>query len=215
MFSRQPRDVPRYLVIGLGNPGQRYAGTRHNAGWWVLDELERRHNASRGYSKHRSSAVPVSIAGQPVLLIRPQTFMNLSGEAVAAWLKDQRDVPWLLVHDETAFAPGQLRLRRTGSAGGHNGVQSVIQRVRTQQFDRIRVGVGGPPPGLVLSDYVLHTPSAADLTLIRQAVSKAADCVELVVNGSFDKAAQLAVGKEPRESLPKPEPQEPGGKADV
>jgi PTH1 family peptidyl-tRNA hydrolase len=214
MFSRKPRDVPQFIAIGLGNPGARYAPTRHNAGWWVLDELERRHGAGKGFSKHRSTAVPVNLGGSRVLLIRPQTFMNVSGDAVAAWLKDHKDVPWVLIHDDTAFEPGQVRLRRTGSAGGHNGVESVIQRLHTQQFDRIRVGVGAAPPGYVLSDYVLHNPDAAEIVLIKQAVQRAADCVELLVQGEFDKAAQLAVGKLPR-NRPEQLESQPGGKADV
>jgi PTH1 family peptidyl-tRNA hydrolase len=216
MFPRKPRDLPQLLAIGLGNPGARYAGTRHNAGWWVLDELQRRHGGGKGYTKHRSAAVPIQMARGAVLLVRPQTFMNVSGEAVAAWLKEFQEVPWVLIHDETAFEPGQVRMRRTGSAGGHNGVQSVIDRLHTREFDRIRVGVGSPHSGAVLSDYVLQSPNATDLSLINQAVSRAADCVELLVQGEFDKAAQLAVGKEPRQGPPKPEGQSgSGGKAEL
>lgn len=190
---------PDYLIIGLGNPGAKYAATRHNAGWWVLDELARRHGAGGGYPRHQSTAQALEAAGRRALLIRPQTYMNLSGDALAAWLREHPDTPWVLVYDDTSVPPGEIRLKRGGGAGGHNGVASVIERVKSQQFDRLKVGIGPPPHPGGLSDYVLGLPSAKEQELLETAVAKAADALERLLAQGFDKAAQFVTGGDARQ----------------
>jgi len=191
---------PQFIIAGLGNPGPRYAATRHNAGWWVLDELERRSEAGGGFTRHQSVARHCTLGAVKALLIRPQTYMNLSGDAVAAWLREFPNAPWVLVYDDTSIAPGELRLKRNGSAGGHNGVQSVIERLRTQQFDRLKIGIGPPPHPGGLSDYVLGVPTSADRTLIERAVIQGADALELLLRSGFDKAAQFVSGGEAKQA---------------
>jgi PTH1 family peptidyl-tRNA hydrolase len=181
-------------VVGLGNPGPRYADTRHNAGWWALDELARRHGGGGGYTRHQSQAVQLGVRGVRCVLIRPQTYMNLSGDSVAAWRKQFPAAGWVLVGDDIALPPGALRLRRQGGAGGHNGIQSVIDRLHTSQFDRLRIGIGPPGPYADQADYVLSPPTPSELELIRPAILKAADVLELLIAGNFDRASQLASG---------------------
>lgn len=168
------------MVIGLGNPGPRYAATRHNVGFRVVEELERRQGlqARRGRS---AIVVRGAVAGQPVLLVCPTTFMNESGRAVRPLLrrhgvKDLADV--LVVLDDMDLPVGALRLRIGGSDGGHNGMRSIIAAVATQDFPRLRLGVGRPPPGWDPIDHVL-TPFARDeQPVIGAAVQAAADAVE-------------------------------------
>jgi PTH1 family peptidyl-tRNA hydrolase len=193
-------DAPQFMVVGLGNPGPRYAETRHNAGWWVLDELARRHGGGSGFPRHQSQAAPVSLRGQRVLLIRPQTYMNLSGDSVAAWRRQYPSAGWVLVCDDIALPPGALRLRRQGGHGGHNGIESVIARLHTTAFDRLRIGIGAPGPHDDQADYVLSAPSAKELELLQPAVAKAADVLEQLVAGNFDRASQLASGGDAKQA---------------
>jgi PTH1 family peptidyl-tRNA hydrolase len=193
-------DGPQFIIVGLGNPGTKYELTRHNAGWWLLDELAKRHGASGGFSRHQSIAAQCSIGGAKALLVKPQTFMNVSGDSVAAWRRESPSTPWILVYDDTALPPGELRLKRNGGAGGHNGVQSVIERLRTQDFDRMKIGVGAPGPHAVLADYVLSAPGSSERQLIEQALAKAASAIELLVAEGFDRAAQFASGGDAKQA---------------
>jgi len=180
-----------WMVVFLGNPGPRYTGTRHNAGFAVGDELSRRCGADIRRLKNRALTAKVTLNGTDVLLVKPQTFMNLSGEAVRP-LADFYKLPAervLVVSDETALPPGRIRLRPGGSAGGHNGLKSVIQHLGTEQFPRLRLGVGAPPhPDYDMADWVMGVPKGADAEALSQAVKRAADAVECCVRHGVDRA---------------------------
>ena len=182
---------PAWMVVFLGNPGPRYDGTRHNVGWAVGDVIAGRCGAKIQRLKNRALTARCSLAGRSVLLVKPQTYMNLSGEAVRP-LADYYKIPAdhvLVVSDEIALSPGRLRLRPGGSAGGHNGLKSVIQHLGTDQFPRLRLGVGAPPhPDYDMADWVLSSFHGEDAELMRQAVEKAADAVECCVRDGIDKA---------------------------
>ncbi len=190
MLFRSDRGA-EWLIVFLGNPGPKYAGTRHNAGFSVGDELSRRCGVEIRRLKNRALTAKTTIGGHDVLLVKPQTYMNLSGEAVRP-LADYYKVPAdhiLVVSDEAALAPGRIRLRPSGSAGGHNGLKSVIQHLGTDQFPRLRLGVGSPPhPDYDMADWVLGVLRGADAEAMSQAVKKAADAIECCVKNGIDAA---------------------------
>ena len=180
-----------WMIVFLGNPGPKYTGTRHNAGFAVADEIERRSGADIRRLKCRALTSITELGGKRVLLVKPQTFMNLSGEAVRP-LADYYKVPTeriLVVSDEIALAPGRIRLRPGGSAGGHNGLKSIIQHLGTESFPRLRLGVGAPPhPDYDMPDWVLGSIRGEDLDAFSQAVGRAADAVECCVRYGVPKA---------------------------
>jgi peptidyl-tRNA hydrolase, PTH1 family len=157
--------------VGLGNPGRSYGHTRHNVGFLVVDELARRHGGSWRKRK-RTEAAPVSLGLKDITLLKPATFMNDSGLALAG----HKTEDLIVVHDDLDLPPGDVRVKVGGGAGGHNGLRSVIQRLGPD-FVRVRVGIGRPPAGMTVTDYVL---SKMDAT-VRDAVPRAADAVEAVV----------------------------------
>ena len=177
--------APTWLVVGLGNPGKGYEKSRHNTGFLVLDELARRTGAKVTRLRFKALTDTVTLGGQKVLLMKPQTFMNLSGEAVgqaAAYYKipPQRV---LVLFDDISLPPGRLRVRPSGSAGGHNGLKSIISHLGSQDFPRVKVGVGEKPhPDYDLADWVLSGFSASDQKLIDQVLPLAADAAELVIS---------------------------------
>ncbi len=179
------------FIVGLGNPGRHYETTRHNIGFLVLDELAGR----MGLSFRRSWRFPAQIAkgslgGESVRLVKPQTFMNRSGQAVGAMLRKEggKASDLVLVFDEAALDWGQLRVRAQGSAGGHNGVQSVLNVLGDSAFSRIRVGIGPKPDRLSLSDYVLGPFSSAERKGLEEIVWRAADAVEMVCADGVEQA---------------------------
>lgn len=179
-------------MVGLGNPGDRYAGTRHNVGFDVVDELATRARVRVDRLDCRALTARTRLAGAPVLLAKPQTYMNVSGESVKG-LAVKYDVPLerlLVVSDDVALPLGTLRLRGQGSSGGQKGLQSVIDCLKVKDFPRLRVGVGGSDfrPGDELSDYVLSRFSKAERTLHQEAVLTAADAVETFVEKGLDAA---------------------------
>jgi PTH1 family peptidyl-tRNA hydrolase len=157
--------------VGLGNPGRSYERTRHNAGFLVADELARRHGGSWRKRK-QTEAAPVSLGPKEVTLLKPTTFMNNSGSALAGY--DPEDL--IVIHDDLDLPPGDVRVKVGGGAGGHNGLRSVIGRLGSD-FVRVRVGIGRPPVGMSTTDYVLSRMDAQ----VRDAVPLAADAVEAVV----------------------------------
>lgn len=168
------------LIVGLGNPGERYQRTRHNVGAEVIRELERRLDV-RAVRQGPARVARGNIAGHPAVLARPATFMNESGRAVASLVRrnDVADLAdLLLVVDDLDLPLGALRLRATGSAGGHNGMKSVIGALRSQRFPRLRVGIGRPPPGEDPIDYVLTRFAPEERPAIAAIVRAAADAVE-------------------------------------
>lgn len=169
-----------WLIAGLGNPGRKYAGTRHNLGYEVLEELGSRHGIAPRRSKFRGALGEGSIAGRRVALLRPSTYMNLSGESVAPALR-YYGLPLthlLVICDDVHLPSGQVRLRRSGSAGGHNGLISIIQHLDSESFPRLRIGIGEPPPGVDQVRYVLMPFRREELAGVREAIDLAADAVE-------------------------------------
>jgi PTH1 family peptidyl-tRNA hydrolase len=169
------------IVAGLGNPGSQYDNTRHNIGFWVLDELARRMGVPKIKKiKFHSTYAP---AGK-VLLLKPQIFMNRSGQAVrdaAAYYKVPSE-RIIAVYDEAALPPGRLRLRASGSDGGHNGMKSLLYHLQTDQFPRVRIGIGGPPhPEEDLADWVLAPVPSAERKVLDGAAIRAADAVECII----------------------------------
>ncbi len=171
------------IIVGLGNPGIRYAGTRHNIGFSVIDELAEKYNIALDEKKHKAVFGKGLIEGEKVILAMPQTFMNLSGESVRELLDYYRcsteDV--IVIYDDIDLDIGKLRIREKGSAGGHNGMKNIIAHLGSQEFVRIRVGVGEKPKGMDLADYVLSRFAKEDLPLIRESCTKACEAVSVIL----------------------------------
>ena len=178
------------LIAGLGNPGKEYENTRHNAGFLVLDTLAQNLGADLSERKHRALCGKAVIGGQKVILLKPQTYMNSSGESIRA-AADYYKVPpedILVVYDDISLAPGQLRIRAKGSAGGHNGIKSIIAHLGTQEFPRVKVGIGEKPPRMDLADYVLGHFSSGEKKIMEEAAKEAADAICQIVNAGFEQA---------------------------
>ena len=178
------------LIAGLGNPGKEYENTRHNAGFLVLDTLAQKLGADLSERKHRALCGKAVIGGQKVILLKPQTYMNSSGESIRA-AADYYKVPpedILVVYDDISLAPGQLRIRAKGSAGGHNGIKSIIAHLGTQEFPRVKVGIGEKPPRMDLADYVLGHFSPGEKKIMEEAAKEAADAICEIVNVGIEQA---------------------------
>jgi PTH1 family peptidyl-tRNA hydrolase len=178
------------LVVGLGNPGRKYTGTRHNVGFDVLDELSRRNAVPAPRSMMQAQIADAMIAGQRVLLAAPQTYMNLSGRAVRQIVEFYK-LPLqdlLIVCDDLNLPCGKLRLRRSGSAGGQKGLQSIIEQLGTEDFARLRIGIDRPAPPMDATAYVLARFSPQERATISSAVVDAAEGVELWVRGGAENA---------------------------
>lgn len=188
--SRPAGPPPRWLVVGLGNPGSEYRGTRHNVGWEVVDLLAERHRIDTRRTERRAFVGRGRMADVPVALARPITFMNLSGESVAPLLRSLELTPagLVVVVDDMDLPLGRLRVRKDGSAGGHNGLKSLIQHLHTQEFARVRIGVGRPRSEDGTIDHVLSKFGRDELEPIREAVARAADAVEEIVAAGLDAA---------------------------
>lgn len=180
------------VVVGLGNPGARYDMTKHNVGFWVVDELARRFQAPCTKSKWKALVSECRVGSEKVLLCKPQTFMNLSGESVRAVLDFYADVDktrdLIIAYDDMDFPVGQFKLREQGSAGGHNGLKSLIQHLGSDQFARVRVGIGRPDEQGPVIDHVLSPFTGSDRDLVQQAVQRSADAVVFALENSFSLA---------------------------
>ena len=172
------------LVVGLGNPGREYKKTRHNVGWWVLDEVSQRLGFFFDREKFEGIYGETRINDQKVLFLKPLTYMNRSGESVSRFVRffklDPQDV--LLVYDDLDLPLGKVRFRIKGSSAGHRGVQSVIEALGSQEIPRVRIGIGRPASREEVVDYVLSPFKEEELPVIEEAVRKAADCVELLLS---------------------------------
>jgi peptidyl-tRNA hydrolase, PTH1 family len=177
------------LIIGLGNPGAEYAGTRHNVGFEVIEILAKRHNIAVTKRNYRAVYGEGSIGGEKVLLVRPMTYMNLSGEAVGAIARFYKIEPEdvIVILDDVALPTGRLRLRFTGSAGGHNGLENVLRHFNTQDVPRIRIGVGAAKPGGMVG-HVLARFRKEELPLIQEAEERTADAIECALAEGFELA---------------------------
>lgn len=173
-----------YIIVGLGNPERKYDGTRHNIGFSALTVLADTYGISMDIKKHKAICGKGVIEGQKVLLAMPQTYMNLSGESVRElvdYYKIDPEEELIVIYDDINLAPGKLRIRPKGSAGGHNGIKNIIAHLGTQIFPRIRVGVGEKPKGWDLADYVLGRFSREEEPVIREALEKTTKaCCEII-----------------------------------
>ncbi|MCI9264708.1 MAG: aminoacyl-tRNA hydrolase [Oscillospiraceae bacterium] len=183
-FLNKPKGPVSWLVVGLGNMGGQYEHTRHNVGFDVIDQIADDLDIPVQRLKFKALTNTASLGGQTVLLMKPVTYMNLSGEAVAPAAAFYKIPPEriIVLSDEVSLPPGKLRIRQNGSAGGHNGLKSVIAHLHSDQFPRIRLGVGGKPhPDYDMADWVLGKPQGEDRKAIDDAVKRAAQAVELYI----------------------------------
>ena len=180
-----------WLLVCLGNPGDKYENTRHNVGFMVADEIAERQKKPIQKLKFKALTNLFTISGEKVLVMKPITYMNLSGEAVRQAADFYKISPdhILVISDDTALAVGRLRIRKKGSAGGHNGLKNIIQHLGTDQFPRLRIGVGEKPhPDYDLADWVLGKFQGEDKKTIDAAVKRAADAVECILSEGLDRA---------------------------
>ena len=180
-----------FLIAGLGNPGRQYEKTRHNMGFDTIDELIDRHRIPQGGIAHKAMYGKGMIAGEKVLAVKPLTYMNLSGESLREWVnyyKLDPETEMVVIYDDIDLDPGQIRIRKKGSAGGHNGIKSIIAQLGTQNFYRIKVGVGAKPKGWDLADYVLGRFSSDERIAVDKAICDAADAVEMILRDGIESA---------------------------
>ena len=179
-----------YLIAGLGNPTKEYDKTRHNVGFSVIDVLADRYRIDISEKKHKALCGRGVIEGQKVLLLKPQTFMNLSGESIRAAADYYKIEPeeMIVIYDDISLDPGQLRIRLKGSAGGHNGIKNIIANLGTQDFPRIKVGVGAKPPRMDLADYVLSRFGAGEHKLMEEAFGEAAEAAVMMMTDGAERA---------------------------
>ena len=191
MFFNQKNGGVDWLLVCLGNPGDQYENTRHNVGFQVADAVAERHDVPIQRLKFRALTNTITVGEKKVLLMKPVTYMNLSGEAVHEAASFYKVPPEriLVVSDEVALAPGKIRVRRSGSAGGHNGLKNIIAHLGTDQFPRIRVGVGQKPhPDYDMAGWVLGKFQGEDKKAVEEAVKRAADAAECLIQEGVDKA---------------------------
>lgn len=181
------------IVVGLGNPGKKYEGTRHNVGFDVLLALFQRFAADRWRSSFEAEVTEVQVSGERVLLVAPQTYMNLSGRSVRSVVSFYKTPlsELLLVHDDINLETGRLRIRSSGSSGGQKGLQNAIDQLGTADFSRLRVGVGRPSEGGNVVDHVLQKFTKAERIIMESCVDRAASAVEAWVREGVDKAMNL------------------------
>lgn len=177
-----------YIIVGLGNPGRDYVGTRHNAGFSVIDELADRYNISVDTVKHKGMIGKGVIEGNKVILVKPTTFMNLSGECVREVMDYYKaDIDDLIVvFDDISLEPGKMRLRPKGSAGGHNGIKSIIAHLGTEGFKRVKYGVGDKPKGWDLADWVLGHFNKEDEAALKEGNKKACEAIVCIMNEGIE-----------------------------
>ena len=180
-----------FLIVGLGNPTKQYEKTRHNIGFDVMDALADKYNISISENKHKALCGKGVIEGMKVVLAKPQTYMNLSGESVAELVNYYKLDPkseLIVVFDDISLEPGNIRIRKKGSAGGHNGIKNIIANLGSSVFPRIKVGVGEKPKGYDLADYVLGKFSKEDRVLMEEGYDLACEASTLIMQGAIDQA---------------------------
>ena len=180
-----------YLIVGLGNPGRQYEATRHNMGFDVIDKLVEEYRIPQGGVKFNAMYGKGIIGGQQALLMKPLSYMNLSGGPVrdmVNYFKIDPETEMIVIYDDIDTEPGNLRIRKQGSAGGHNGIKDLIKQLGTQKFIRIKVGVGAKPQGWDLADYVLGRFDSKSRELVEEAQERACKAVEMILSDGPDAA---------------------------
>ena len=180
-----------FVIVGLGNPEKKYENTRHNVGFMAIDALAEKYGISLSEKKHKAICGTGFIEGIKVLLVKPQTYMNLSGESVRGlidYYKIDEEAELIIIYDDVSLDVGQLRIRKKGSAGGHNGIKNIIQHLGGNVFQRIKVGVGEKPKDYDLADYVLGHFSKAEREVMQDGYKSAIEAVEMIVRGDIDSA---------------------------
>lgn len=183
-----------YIITGLGNPKTEYKNTRHNIGFDVIDVLADKYQIAMDMKKHRAVCGKGMIEGEKVVLAQPQTFMNLSGLSVVELVNYYKIDPakeLIVVYDDVDLPPGQIRIRKQGSAGGHNGMKSVIGGLNTEEFIRVRMGVGEKPKMYDLADYVLGHFTKEEREVVDQAIIRATEAIRVIITEGVDKAMNL------------------------
>lgn len=180
-----------YIIAGLGNPGKEYEKTRHNVGFDVIDAIADKYNISVLELKHKAMLGRGYVEGQKVVLVKPLTFMNLSGESIRPvmdYYKADAQTELIVISDDISLEPGQLRVRKKGSAGGHNGLKNIIRQLGHDNFQRVRIGVGEKPKNYDLADWVLGHFSKGEREAVDEAVIKAVRAVEMILADGADAA---------------------------
>lgn len=173
-----------YIIAGLGNPGLRYANSRHNVGFITLDMLAKKLGIKVKKAKHKALIGEGTYAGEKILLAKPQTYMNLSGESILDlrnWYKVE-DSRIIIIYDDIDLDVGVLRIRASGSAGTHNGMRSIINQLNSQDFPRVRLGIGRPPGEWDLKDYVLSNFGKDEVPILKEACERAVEGIELIIS---------------------------------
>jgi len=179
------------LIVGLGNPGREYESTRHNAGFWWVDEFAGKHQMSfKTESKFHGLTTRGVLQGHELYLLKPQTFMNVSGRSVGALVQFYKieAAQILVVHDELDLPPGSAKLKLGGGHGGHNGLKDIIAHLGTRDFWRLRIGIGHPGDRAEVANFVLNAPRREEEELIRQAIQRAQDVAPQIVEGKLEAA---------------------------
>jgi PTH1 family peptidyl-tRNA hydrolase len=182
-----------YIVAGLGNPGPKYAATRHNAGFWMLDKLAEKYGVKVDKGRFDALTGEAVISGERVLLLKPMTFMNLSGKAVSAAAAFYK-IPMervLVVFDDISLPPSKMRIRKKGSAGGHNGIKSILEYCGTEEFPRIKIGVGDKPKDWDLADYVLSRFQKEEQEAVREALKETSEACHVMITSGIEAAMNL------------------------
>ena len=187
------RSIDLKVIVGLGNPGPKYTETRHNAGFWFIDEVARKYSATlRPDKKFHGEVAKISLEGKDIWLLKPDTFMNRSGLAVQSLMSFYRitAVQLLVAHDEIDLPPGTAKLKTGGGHGGHNGLRDLISQLGTNDFHRLRIGVGHPGSKDQVVDYVLHNASRDDRILIDRDIDDAVSVMPELASGALEQAMQ-------------------------
>jgi PTH1 family peptidyl-tRNA hydrolase len=182
-----------YIIVGLGNPTDKYQATRHNIGWDAITRLSDDYRIPLDFRKHKAICGKGYIEGEKVILAQPQTYMNLSGESVRELVDFYKVSPEevIIIFDDISLGVGQLRIRKKGSAGGHNGIKSIISHLGTDEFPRIKIGVGDKPKDWDLADHVLSRFSKEEEPVIRDALKDTSDAIRRMITGDIDTAMNL------------------------
>lgn len=192
-----------FIIIGLGNPGRQYENTHHNVGFDTVDILSGKFGIKIAKLKHKALIGDGLIQGKRVLLVKPQTYMNLSGESVRE-VVEWYNIPLkniIIIYDDVDLPLGRIRIRPKGSSGTHNGMKSIIYQLQSDEFPRIRIGIGKPPENWDMADYVLSRFDAEERKIIDQSISKAAEAAVEIINSGIEKAMNMYNGPEMPENM--------------